>query len=907
MRIRTSIALIIVGAVLLAAGLALDWLSQFLASSHLRRMALEAFGKSVNATLEVQRVEVDLPATVHLSGVSLTAPSGGKPVFECPSIEVDLRPSALLTGRVVPRRVILVSPVFRLLYSAEDKAWNVESISRKGGKGAGRLPAGLLEQGVTMENATLMVSDEKVFGDAGTRTFEGLYGTGTQDSSGMVHFDGGSLLGPLAGLRFSGWLAPGKPPRLNLQFNDTLTVDRAVWWSFPFGASIWGEFQPTGTMAASGQFSLDRDGRLLYSVQTDLRDTNATAVYYPFPVHSISGTVVISNNGVVVKDLSGIMRARDLGAADAPAELANFRVSGSENRETGAYLYTVQAYDVPLTRQAIEAVPEVGKEVWQRAQPQGGTCQVAITLSRPRHGAHSRFRAEVALRAASLKPAETPLPLSQVNGTVIVDNDAVQLQNLSGIMAQDLPAGPSAAHFRVQGLLDLHARETSLDVTVDNLHSTEQLVKAIPVHGEAIWRIVQPQVTLDGALSVQTALIDVHGGKALLDFWPMPVYDVSGTLKLTGSTLMIERVGGSLHLANTWDQNLPASTQVSADGTVDLKAESAQVHVSGRDVLLGEELLRSIPIVGQKIWQEARPAGVGTLDGQIVYSGKQDHPFHCFLDVGLQDVAMIPGMIKTPMDAVAGHVLVTENQAFSNGLAGLVCGGHFTARAVAYYGPQDKYPRFSASATVDKLDVARLADDLTGNDQGVAGELSGWVDMGGVYGQEGSTAMAGHVSLTNGHLMDVPFFAQLLNVLQLKLPGQNEAEQAADLSFTRVGDTFTIQDFEFTGGGLSLSGAGTIKTDGSLKMTLIAVGAPTKGGIPIISSVVDWLLSNIERQLVRVEVTGTLSKPEYHSTVLSTITWPLRSLRSLLVTPILGGGGPATPPAPPPPAPQGSG
>ena len=187
--------------------------------------------------------------------------------------------------------------------------------------------------------------------------------------------------------------------------------------------------------------------------------------------------------------------------------------------------------------------------------------------------------------------------------------------------------------------------------------------------------------------------------------------------------------------------------------------------------------------------------------------------------------------------------------------------------------------------------MAKLANNLTGEDQDIVGQLSGWIDLGGVYGQDSGMAINGHASLDNAHLMKIPLFAQLLNVLRLNLLGQNKADQQGELTFSRESgsDKFNIQELEFTGGGLSVSGTGTIGQDGSLNLTLIAVGAPKGGPIPILSTVVDWLLSNIERQLVRVDVTGTLSKPEYSSTVLSTITWPLRSLRSLLFTPILGG------------------
>ncbi len=120
MRIWTSIRLIILGVVLLAAGLGLSALTHFLSPENLRDLVLTGFGRNVNATLQIQRVNLDLPGTVHVEGVKLTPPTGGQPVFDCPHVQVELRPSALLTGRVVPRSVALVSPVIRLTYSADD-------------------------------------------------------------------------------------------------------------------------------------------------------------------------------------------------------------------------------------------------------------------------------------------------------------------------------------------------------------------------------------------------------------------------------------------------------------------------------------------------------------------------------------------------------------------------------------------------------------------------------------------------------------------------------------------------------------------------------------------------------------------------------------------------------------------
>ena len=1046
MKIWTSIKLIILGLLLIGAGMLYESVSLFIAPEHLRQIILTEFARNVNAKLQVQRAGIDVQGNVQIEDVFLTAPGTEEPLFVCPRVEVGLRAGFLLKRKVVPDKVALFSPTIRLAFSPEQDSWNFQSITVQPpaaapatpGRPAGRParapaergPTGLLQQGITVENATLIVTYSRLFGDSEPRTYPGLYVHVTPDSAGVWHFEGSGVQGSLAGVRFSGWYIPGHPPQLNIRFsNDILPVDRAYWRTVPYGASVWEDFQPAGTMAVSGELNLDENGKLNYSIDAGMHDATGLPKYFPFPVHSVSGSVVVSNAGIVLKDITGIARAEDLGGG-AGTNPVHVRISGSDSRENGNYLYSIQASDVPLSRKVIEAIPDAGREIWQRVRSESGTCQVALTLSRPRRSArtrfhaevsirsatvhppelpmplhqvdgtvtvsndsvvlkdvtavarpedlgatgpaanpihmrlsgseglddgsylyaiqasdlpltkqaveaipqvgaevwrrlgpssgscqltlalsrplrsaHGRLRAEVDIRSATLHPPEIPLPLRQVNGTIIVDDDAVQLQNLSGIMQQDLPEGPSTAYFRVQGLADIHKKESSLDVAFQNVHTTEELVKAIPHSGDVIWRTVQPLVALDGRLlvgndaegdlAVQSALLDVHGGDGQLDFWPLPLHNLNGTLKLTGTDLQIERLEASIRLGTAWDRNLPESSRLTAYGTVDLKANKADVHIDGQDMVVGEELLRSIPVVGAQIWDEARPVGVAGVSGQMLYDAAQDHPLRCFLDVNLQDVSMDLKLLKTPLDAVAGHVLVTERQAFSNDFSGLVCGGRFVGRAIVYYPPEEKYPRYSASGSFEKVDVTKLARRLTGKDQQIVGQIAGWVDMGGVYGQDASLAANGHLSLVDGHLLHIPLFAQLLTVLRLNLPEQEKADQEGQLDFSRSAGKVTVREFELIGAGLNISGYGTIGLDESLDMTMIAVGAPEKGsGFPVLSTLVDWLLKPIERQLVRVDVTGTLSKPQFSPQVLSTITWPLRSLRSLLFTPILGGSSP---------------
>ncbi|MHC4591926.1 MAG: hypothetical protein ACYS8L_04425 [Planctomycetota bacterium] len=123
------------------------------------------------------------------------------------------------------------------------------------------------------------------------------------------------------------------------------------------------------------------------------------------------------------------------------------------------------------------------------------------------------------------------------------------------------------------------------------------------------------------------------------------------------------------------------------------------------------------------------------------------------------------------------------------------------------------------------------------------------------------------------------------------MPGSMKARAKGEMVFSFSGGKITVTEFDLTGGGLNLSGYGSVWLDGRLALTMVAVGAPEEGkGIPIISRVVGWLLKAVERQLVRLDVSGTLENPVIEHRVLSKITWPLANLRSVLFSPIFGSG-----------------
>jgi hypothetical protein len=125
----------------------------------------------------------------------------------------------------------------------------------------------------------------------------------------------------------------------------------------------------------------------------------------------------------------------------------------------------------------------------------------------------------------------------------------------------------------------------------------------------------------------------------------------------------------------------------------------------------------------------------------------------------------------------------------------------------------------------------------------------------------------------------------LIDVLHLSSPGQYGHFDKGKMRCTFNADSVQIQSLRVTSPAAELTGQGTVGLDkGKLDLSMVAATLP-KGGLPVIGQALRVVLRPIERQLVRVEVTGTLSEPEYSPKMLQNVTRPITGLFGLIVSP----------------------
>jgi hypothetical protein len=902
MKVWTCIKLIVLGAVLLAAGVGVRIVSRETAPERVREVVYAALSAAVNGKVSLEAARLDYGGVLHLENLAVSLPGESEPAFSCPSIRIYLDRLELLGRRTVARRVEMVSPTLRLAHDRKSDKWNAESVLAAGrGEGAAAAPP---REGVDVENATVLVSDETLFGDAEPRSYPALHLSFRPDQgeAGRWLLDGRVLAGVTAGARLSGWLAAKGKPRFWLEVTcQGIQAGEALWRQVPHGHAVWKDFRLTGGLAVQGSLSGGGGAPLDYSFRVAMSEAEAWNRYYPVAIRSLSGQAEITTGRVILRDLTGVIPPEEFGVAPAnrPLPRVSANATWDLGRDGGGRL-EILASDMPISRGSIERIPSVGPEIWTRLKPEGQG-RLALTLIDPGRRAPTRFSTVVELDGVSLRPPEVPVPLRNVTGTLLVDNEWVRLRNLTGVVGDRQNPQDTPPYFVADGAIDLQRRESALTVSVRNLHTTEELVKSVPGAGDDIWRLLRPRVVMDGSFQLSdipdgnamtcTALLDLHGGELSPEFTTFPLREVSGTVRYDGGRILIESLAATVTTDRAGAESSNATCMAEVRGTVEPKAQRAEVYLTARGMTISRELLRCVPGVGEHIWQEAEPRGTANLSGRFFYDASADPPLRYVLDMDLRDVSAALKLIPIPLDVLSGQLLLSEERAISNNFNGVTCGGGFSGAAVVYFGAEEDLPSFGGRLSFNEMELRELVRCLSGEEKPLSGRISGVMDVGGLLGQRRSVSARGTLSLVEGHLWQTPFFAKLLSVLHLSMPAGQEVPARGQMTYTLKGDEVTVHEFELVGGGLSLSGYGKVWLDGRLDLTMAAVGAPEKRTrIPVLSHVVGWALRAMERELVRLDVSGTLGDPKIKPTVLSTITWPLTSLTNVLSSPFFRGG-----------------
>jgi len=908
MKIATAIKCILLGLVLLAAGVGVKLFQHYTEPERLRRIALDAFAENVEAQLSLGNLRLGPGPSLHACQVDVTPPGGDVPLFSCAGVSVHLDTGRLLKLEPVPRKVVVSSPRLNLTYAEEEDAWNFQTIKIRPQPEKPPPPREFLSDGMLLDDASISVLCRPLYDSDEPVTYDGLRLRITPDPEVQDRwsFEGDFVDGLLDGTRLSGWASGGDDGRASIRLTaDAVSAGPELWQAVPFCTTVWDDFKVRGRLWFDARLDLGREGRLQTVVTARVSGGSVNTVLYPIPVHNVSGTVDVIDGHVQVHDATGLIAPSEFDGTDAVPAPVRVRVNGDYPAGDGPSVTRVQVAGLPLCRSTIESIPEAGARIWEELRP-SGLCDLDLTITVMPGESTPQVVAVCDLQDATLRLNSVPLPLRNLCGRVKWDGAQLRLEGLSGSIAQPATDGGDAenlARVAVDGLYDPGHENTFLEVKVTGLRTSEDVLGAVPGLAD-LWDMLRPELAADVTVMLwdgpdgkglrTKAVVRIHGGRARPRSAPLLLTDVTGTISVDDvGKITVEQLRAFLATEQlTPELGGTAASCIEVNGTLEPGAGRYEFYLEALNVPVSKELLTTMPEPGPTIWKAVQPSGIISFSGKILQGGSQDQRLSFFLDVDLKDLAGRLEALPVPLTGLTGNLLVSDRRCLSNSLTGIVCGGRFDGAAVIYYGPDRDSPSFGATLRFSQVDLTSLLEHLKGEKdeaQKVSGLLDGVVDLGGVlHGQLGTMAR-GRVTITEANLWQTPMFARMLPLLHLRVPGPEEAPGRGDVTFKLVGDQVIIEEFDFVGGGLNLTGQGVVGLDKSLDLTMAAVGAKDAGtGIPILSPLVGWFVRGIESQLFRIKVTGVLGDPKFKLKALSTITAPLTGISNLLLRPLLG-------------------
>ncbi|MCS7166388.1 MAG: AsmA-like C-terminal region-containing protein [Gemmatales bacterium] len=559
----------------------------------------------------------------------------------------------------------------------------------------------------------------------------------------------------------------------------------------------------------------------------------------------------------------------------------------------------LESESVPIDEMLLQALP--------------GRTQLVVREFRPR--GRVRVRAQIRRAAGSAEqphpPTFTHIQAHIEQGQICYKRLPYPLQQVQGIVEVDLPAETwRAVGFsgRYQdGLFFAHAQgeptprgeKVSLTLQGQRVLLNEELRQALPAPVRTLWDELRPTGRVDFSAKLewvgeQAPQVDVtvaaRGQCAVQPrFFPYRLEELTGTVRYTPAqavfTVLRARHGPSQIFIGR-DQ-IGGLLRLRDDGSWQLEL----YQIRGDPLHVDKDLLAALPEGVRSVLETLRPdqpirvvfdlyadSARGQQVQSLRWSGHASFArctWHCGIPlreatgyVALQGTWQ-PGRLKAlgqvqlqevnvlglPLREVASAMQIREDSVYFPGIRGKLFGGQI-------FGPlrYDFAPRreFRLDLTVAQVDLQALARQSLGRHGQAQGKVQGRIIVSGQPGDWRTLTGRGSLSITDGHIYDLPPFLNLLNLLAGQLPNDAVFHEV-QTRFTLEGQRVHFSRIEFLGNALTLRGQGSMRVDGQeldLEMYALLWGR----SLPLLPPGIDRIPPLISRQLWKIYMRGSLDQ-----------------------------------------------
>jgi hypothetical protein len=685
-------------------------------------------------------------------------------------------------------------------------------------------------------------------------------------------------------------------------------------------ATQWSKLLPAGEIDVRAQLTR-RTGRIEPDVAVRCRNVSLTHYRFPYRLDRTVGTVTYKGTALAIH-LTGQAGGHPVQVAGA----IDTAVSG------GRGTIEVQGNEMRIDDTLLAALPPRSADIVRSLRGQGTFDFLFRHQRGPEQPQGHANSLDIRLTQGSLSYAGFPYPLSNVTGSIRMDQGRWIIRGLTGTNDTGIVQCSGGLEPRPDG-----GGELALQLTGRGVVLEKELRDALPAGMRRIWDDVDPRGTAEFSATVRH---DVRSRRTTVELEAMPQGDTV-SIEPSWFPYRLERLRGRLlwrdgRLRFEQIRGVHARTTVATDGSCRFTPDGGW-HVSFERLSadrfrVDHDLLQALPVGLQQAVEGVRLRGLLSLDGTLdihstaptvvtrpggrteLVPGPAAASWDMALDMeqaaldlgvpvehvhgGLRlrgqgdgrawqavgDLALDSAMVQgVQLTAVQGPLAMDGSGVRFGALAAGQAGGgrRLSARLAegtllvdgsAAAGPAG---RFSVAASLQDADLQRLASEATAAPQRSRGRLTAGIELTGSRAGAHSLGGRGQVRLRDADIYELPVVVALLKILRVKAPDRN-AFGSSLVDFRIEGPHAYLDTIELSGDAISLVGTGEIDFDTNLRLTFRSIMGDAETQLPAMKR----LLGGASGQFMLIHVDGTLADPVPTTEAFPTLAAALQKLQT---------------------------
>lgn len=462
--------------------------------------------------------------------------------------------------------------------------------------------------------------------------------------------------------------------------------------SFPAGANVVSALKPTNGTADLDLY-LHHPGRDDEVVELDLHVRDADLSYhgfgrdrrvgFPLPLTGVDGRVRLRNRDI---QLHGIRARLTEEAGGGTIDVTGaVRLVRDADDEVSVDIESESIRFTPSLRSALATLLQDEGRLYDTWQP-SGTAAVSVRV-RSESVVPGKWQAVVRPLGAEVRWANFPLPVREVQGTILARNEGVRVDVTARHGDATIRVAGDLGHFQPEDASQPHLRMMARAEGLTCSNPLQEALAGLAPDTEQTWSDLAPGGgRVDASVRVEqehedsSIRWDVAAAVQGITLEPvvvqrMPLRDVSGTLHLSGSGRDLRcNFDGTRALVPMGDGRQPQTVGMSGTVVRGSKA-TMDLGLAFRDLQLDDALaarLDTLGVVSLETWRFLAPQG--SAHAQVRIGGVDDATVRVMAEVDLVDVSSRAAVLPAPFTGVRGRLSADGNVLTFRDLAGTMAG-----------------------------------------------------------------------------------------------------------------------------------------------------------------------------------------------------------------------------------------